>query len=74
MGLIPELIGDKPIGEWPWRDIIGEERKAVAKLNRSPRCDVCGLPMVCGQATWSPRDVAGALPVIPGRHWSCTMH
>jgi hypothetical protein len=68
----PELIGEKPLSEWPWRDIIGAERVAMARVAKLPRCEACGRPMVCGQATWSPRDVAGALPVRPGRHWTCT--
>jgi hypothetical protein len=66
-----ELIGEKPVAEWPWRDIIGAESRARTRARKGPRCAACGEPMLCGQTSWVARDVAGALPVRAGRHWAC---
>jgi hypothetical protein len=37
-----------PIEDWPWRAIIYEERKHVARIRKGPKCSVCDKPMFSG--------------------------
>lgn len=34
---------------WPWRDIIKEERRALAYRDSLPRCTLCGKALMLGQ-------------------------
>jgi len=45
-----DLIGDKPVEEWPWRSILTLERRWLQRHLRNPKCLICGGPLVCGQS------------------------
>lgn len=51
-----ELIGERPVAEWPWKEIRAKERQAKSKANAEPKCRVCGQPLLVGQT---------------GLHWAC---
>jgi hypothetical protein len=40
---------NQAIAYWPWRDIIKEERRALAHRDQLPKCTVCGQALMLRQ-------------------------
>jgi len=51
-----ELIGEKPVADWPWKEIRAAERQAQQRARSAPKCGACDEPMLVGQT---------------GLHWTC---
>jgi len=51
-----QLIGEKPVADWPWKEIQAADRQAQQRAAKAPKCRACGQPLLCG---------------LTDLHWTC---